>query len=188
MCSWCLSDFLLMVSVEPDPDDVFPLRRRSEGQPPARLGGVRNQAEPGSSGAVLRLGLLRSFCQYSPRPCRRHMSLFLAPVSWVEWRSERSLEVDSEPLTGVGTKCGPGVPGPPVLRSRKPWQDPLDGWGFWEPGMQKTLHSGPSGWCLPFSHGLALSEPDWTGTPGDSSSLPHLTRWWPGLQGQPQTL
>lgn len=141
MCSWCLSDFLLMVSVEPDPDDVFPLRRRSEGQPPARLGGVRKQAEPGSSGAVLRLGLLRSFCQYSPRPCRRHMSLFLAPVSWVEWRSERSLEVDSEPLTGVGTKCGPGVPGPPVLRSRKPWQDPLDGWGFWEPGMQKTLHS-----------------------------------------------
>lgn len=63
-----------MVSVEPDPDDVFPLRRRSEGQPPARLGGVRKQAEPGSSGAVLRLGLLRSFCQYSPRPCRRHMS------------------------------------------------------------------------------------------------------------------
>lgn len=121
-----------------------------------------------------------------------------------------------EPLTSVGTMCGPGDLGPPVLRSRKPWQKLLDGWGFWEPGMRKTVHSrppteavsktqnsplslpqpgliafslpGPSGWCLPFSHGLALSEPDWTGTPGESSSLPHLTGWWPGLQGQPQTL
>lgn len=53
-------------------------------------------------------------------------------------------EYSPEPLTSEGTKCGLGVPGPPVLRSRKPWQDPLDGWPFWEPGIRKTVHSGPS--------------------------------------------
>ena len=46
----------------------------------------------------------------------------------------------------------------------------------------------PSGWCLPGSLEPVLSEPDWAGAPGDSSSPPHLTGWWPGLQGQPQTL
>lgn len=47
---------------------------------------------------------------------------------------------------------------------------------------------GPFGWCLPGSLEPVLSEPDWAGAPGDSSSPPHLTGWWPGPQGQPQTL
>lgn len=176
MGSWCASflQSLLMAPVGPDPVGLF-LLHWNEGQPQVL------QAGRGSSGAVWRAGLLKSCCY--------HMSLFLVPVNWGELRNERKiLKVDSEPLISVGTKCGLGVLIPPVLRSRRPWQDLADGWGSWGPGMLKTEQSGPSGWCLPCSLELVLSEPDWTGAPGDSSSPPHLTGWWPGLQGQRQNL
>lgn len=65
----------------------------------------------------------------------------------------------SEPLTSVRKKCGLGALGPPALRSRKPWRDPLGGRGFWEPGMRKTVHSGPPTEAISKTQNLPLSPP-----------------------------
>lgn len=110
-----------------------------------------------------------------------------------------------QPPASGHTRSGFGVLVPPALKSRKPWQGPVDFGGFWEPNRQRSGHPGtpkrcyqlripssvhtslissypvslpgPSGWCLPGSLEPVLSELDWAGAPGDSSSPPHLTGW-----------
>lgn len=77
-----------------------------------------------------------------------------------------------------------GVLGAKYVEARVPW-DSKRGYELRIPSsVHPSLISlypvslpGPSGRCLPGSLEPVLSEPDWAGAPGDSSSPPHLTGW-----------
>lgn len=87
-----------------------------------------------------------------------------------------------EALTGSSRFWG--VLGAKYVEARVPW-DPKRGYQLRIPSLaHPSLISsysvslpGPSGRCLPGSLEPVLSEPDWAGAPGDSSSPPHLTGW-----------